>query len=191
VCLHTHIYNACMWYVYTVFNPQEDPEDLHFKKGDIMVVIRKDEEEWWFVKHSDGRTGSIPVPYIEVVSCRWLYMPVRCIRFHFMIAMNKEAYIPFFFLFFCNKIWYVLCTYVNCINDSDWTCERESIAFPIAYTQQPVIHSQTWNFVNPVRFLFTDLVTIVNIHCHDCWCDYQNWLLIVCFCPCIDRRQHK
>ena len=33
-----------------------------------MVVIRKDEEEWWFVKHSDGRTGSIPVPYIEVVS---------------------------------------------------------------------------------------------------------------------------
>lgn len=48
---------------------QDDPEDLHFKKGDIMTVIRKDEEEWWFVKHSDGRTGSIPVPYIEVVSC--------------------------------------------------------------------------------------------------------------------------
>ena len=36
-----------------------------------MVVLRKDEEEWWFVKHSDGRTGSIPVPYIEVVSCRY------------------------------------------------------------------------------------------------------------------------
>ena len=47
---------------------QDDPEDLHFKKGDIMIVIRKDEDEWWTVRHTDGRTGSIPVPYIEVVS---------------------------------------------------------------------------------------------------------------------------
>lgn len=47
---------------------QDDPEDLHFKKGDIMIVLRKDEDEWWTVKHSDGRTGSIPVPYIEIVS---------------------------------------------------------------------------------------------------------------------------
>lgn len=45
----------------------DDPEDLHFKKGDIMVVIHKDEDEWWTVKHSDGRTGSIPVPYIEII----------------------------------------------------------------------------------------------------------------------------
>jgi len=67
--------------VYIFINSQEDPEDLHFKKGDIMVVIRKDEEEWWFVKHSDGRTGSIPVPYIEVVSCKFLlvYVSVRLI----------------------------------------------------------------------------------------------------------------
>ena len=33
-----------------------------------MIVLRKDEDEWWTVKHSDGRTGSIPVPYIEIVS---------------------------------------------------------------------------------------------------------------------------
>lgn len=45
----------------------DDPEDLHFKKGDIMIVLRKDEDEWWTVKHSDGRTGSIPVPYIEII----------------------------------------------------------------------------------------------------------------------------
>ena len=50
------------------FYHKDDPEDLHFKKGDIMVVIRKDEDEWWTVRHSDGRTGSIPVPYIEIVS---------------------------------------------------------------------------------------------------------------------------
>ena len=45
----------------------DDPEDLHFKKGDILYVLRKDEEEWWFAKHQDGRTGSIPVPYVQVI----------------------------------------------------------------------------------------------------------------------------
>ena len=47
---------------------KDDPEDLHFNKGDRMVVLRKDEDEWWFARHEDGRSGSIPVPYIEVVT---------------------------------------------------------------------------------------------------------------------------
>lgn len=47
---------------------QNDPEDLHFNKGDKMFVIRKDEDEWWFAQHEDGRQGAIPVPYVEVVS---------------------------------------------------------------------------------------------------------------------------
>ena len=33
-----------------------------------MKVLRKDEEDWWYARHSDGRCGSIPVPYIEIVS---------------------------------------------------------------------------------------------------------------------------
>ena len=33
-----------------------------------MEVLRKDEEEWWFAKHEDGRQGSIPVPYVQIVS---------------------------------------------------------------------------------------------------------------------------
>lgn len=48
--------------------PQDDSEDLSFKKGDIMEVLRKDEDDWWFARHSDGRTGSIPVPYLQIVS---------------------------------------------------------------------------------------------------------------------------
>ncbi len=47
---------------------QDDSEDLSFKKGDLMEVLRKDEDDWWFAKHSDGRTGAIPVPYVQVVS---------------------------------------------------------------------------------------------------------------------------
>lgn len=34
-----------------------------------MTVMRKDEEDWWFAVHPDGRSGSVPVPYLLVVSC--------------------------------------------------------------------------------------------------------------------------
>ena len=43
-----------------------------------MYVLRKDEEEWWFAKHSDGRTGSIPVPYVQVVSLVLRSLVVLC-----------------------------------------------------------------------------------------------------------------
>lgn len=33
-----------------------------------MLVLRKDEDEWWYAKHEDGREGSIPLPYVKVVS---------------------------------------------------------------------------------------------------------------------------
>ena len=57
---------------------QDDPEDLYFRKGDVMTVLRKDEDEWWFARHSDGREGSIPVPYVMVVSKRGLYTCSLC-----------------------------------------------------------------------------------------------------------------
>ena len=58
-------------YVYCVcVCVQDDPEDLCFKKGDKMTILRKDEEEWWFARHEDGRSGAIPVPYVNVVSGR-------------------------------------------------------------------------------------------------------------------------
>lgn len=41
-----------------------------------MEVLRKDEDDWWFAKHSDGRTGSIPVPYVQVVSDFEIMTPV-------------------------------------------------------------------------------------------------------------------
>ncbi|XP_062504431.1 crk-like protein isoform X2 [Corticium candelabrum] len=44
-----------------------DAEDLPFQKGDIMYILRKEEDGWWFARHSDGREGLIPVPYIKLV----------------------------------------------------------------------------------------------------------------------------
>ncbi|XP_015602308.1 adapter molecule Crk [Cephus cinctus] len=42
-----------------------DPDDLPFRKGEILTVISKDEDQWWTAKNSLGQTGSVPVPYIE------------------------------------------------------------------------------------------------------------------------------
>jgi len=44
-----------------------DPDDLPFKKGEILTVVSKDEEQWWTARNSLGQTGSIPVPYIAKV----------------------------------------------------------------------------------------------------------------------------
>ena len=41
---------------------------MPFKKGEILTIISKDEEQWWTARNSLGQTGSIPVPYITVVS---------------------------------------------------------------------------------------------------------------------------
>ncbi|XP_014283419.1 adapter molecule Crk isoform X2 [Halyomorpha halys] len=42
-----------------------DQDDLPFKKGDILTIISKDEDQWWTAKNSAGLMGQIPVPYIQ------------------------------------------------------------------------------------------------------------------------------
>lgn len=42
-----------------------DPEDLPFQKRDILLILQKDEDQWWTAKNEDGRIGQVPVPYIE------------------------------------------------------------------------------------------------------------------------------
>lgn len=45
--------------------PGNDDEDLPFRKGDILRVLEKPEEQWWNASNSEGRVGMIPVPYVE------------------------------------------------------------------------------------------------------------------------------
>lgn len=53
-------------YVRALFNfPGNDQEDLPFLKGDILRVLEKPEDQWWKAANQDGRTGMIPVPYVE------------------------------------------------------------------------------------------------------------------------------
>ncbi|NXG17308.1 CRK protein, partial [Grallaria varia] len=42
-----------------------DEEDLPFKKGDILRIWDKPEEQWWNAEDSEGKRGMIPVPYVE------------------------------------------------------------------------------------------------------------------------------
>nr|CAD7200326.1 unnamed protein product [Timema douglasi] len=43
----------------------QDQDDLPFKKGEILTVVSKDEDQWWTARNTLGQTGSIPVPYIQ------------------------------------------------------------------------------------------------------------------------------
>ncbi|KAK2881939.1 adapter molecule crk-like [Channa argus] len=45
--------------------PGNDDEDLPFRKGDILRVLEKPEEQWWNAANQEGRAGMIPVPYVE------------------------------------------------------------------------------------------------------------------------------
>ncbi|GAB6028828.1 hypothetical protein CHUAL_004636 [Chamberlinius hualienensis] len=48
-----------------------DQEDLPFKKGEVLTIISKDEEQWWTARNSLGRSGSIPVPYVVKYEEQW------------------------------------------------------------------------------------------------------------------------
>uniref|UniRef100_A0A1Q3EZ01 Putative crk family adapter n=1 Tax=Culex tarsalis TaxID=7177 RepID=A0A1Q3EZ01_CULTA len=41
-----------------------DPDDLPFKKGEILEILNKDEEQWWTARNGRGQAGQIPVPYV-------------------------------------------------------------------------------------------------------------------------------
>ena len=42
-----------------------DDEDLSFKKGDLLYVINRDKDDWWYAraKHT-GQEGYIPINYV-------------------------------------------------------------------------------------------------------------------------------
>lgn len=44
--------------------PGRDPEDLPFKRGEMLFVLNKDEDQWWTARNMEGRQGIIPVFYV-------------------------------------------------------------------------------------------------------------------------------
>jgi len=53
-------------YVRTLYDfTGSDAEDLPFKKGELLIILEKPEEQWWSAKSKEGRVGMIPVPYVE------------------------------------------------------------------------------------------------------------------------------
>lgn len=51
-----------------MINLFKDNDDLPFKKGEILTIINKDEDQWWTAKNAQGAQGSIPVPYVMKVN---------------------------------------------------------------------------------------------------------------------------
>lgn len=48
--------------------PGNDPDDLPFKKNDILTIVEKQEDQWWMAKDCTGKEGLIPVNYVEVIT---------------------------------------------------------------------------------------------------------------------------
>lgn len=42
-----------------------DQDDLPFRRGEVLTVVRKDEDQWWTAKNALGQIGQIPVPYVQ------------------------------------------------------------------------------------------------------------------------------
>eukprot|EP00794_Sanderia_malayensis_P016800 gene16800-18496_t len=62
----SHVTSANPLKVRAKFNfAGNDPEDLSFKKGDVLIIIKKEEEDWWLARHPNGQEGLIPRTYIE------------------------------------------------------------------------------------------------------------------------------
>ncbi|XP_026318165.1 adapter molecule Crk [Hyposmocoma kahamanoa] len=47
------------------FHGSGDADDLPFRRGERLMVINRDEDQWWTARNNQGRNGSIPVNYIE------------------------------------------------------------------------------------------------------------------------------
>jgi len=50
--------------------PGNDPDDLPFKKNDILTIIKKEEDQWWMARDCTGKEGMIPVNYVDVIPNR-------------------------------------------------------------------------------------------------------------------------
>lgn len=50
--------------------PGKDPEDLPFRKGEILEILTKDEDKWWMARNKEGKVGQIPVPYVVKYDAR-------------------------------------------------------------------------------------------------------------------------
>jgi len=76
----------------------QDPDDLPFEKGEILSLIRKDEEQWWTACNSRGQKGLVPVPYIERVTYTELLLfkqeirPMTQDNYSYLLAGSLEEH---------------------------------------------------------------------------------------------------
>lgn len=69
----------------------QDADDLPFKKGEILDVLTKDEEQWWTARNALGMTGQIPVPYVQKsIQPPAISVSIRC------CSRNKHALVSIY-----------------------------------------------------------------------------------------------
>lgn len=45
--------------------PRIDAEDLPFEKGEILVIIKQSDTQWWSARNKDSGLGCFPAPSLK------------------------------------------------------------------------------------------------------------------------------
>lgn len=78
----------------------QDVDDLPFRKGEILCVLNKDEDQWWTARNTQGQVGQIPVPYVQKVTLKFLYfLCILCVLV--LIWSVLSTYLPNQLSLFC------------------------------------------------------------------------------------------
>lgn len=77
--------------------PGEDEEDLPCRKGEILVLLQKEEDNWWKMRNDKGKVGLVPKPYIEQVTqpCISEYQPINSNEPVLAIAVQPRVPTPY------------------------------------------------------------------------------------------------
>ncbi|KAH7322185.1 kinase-like domain-containing protein [Rhizoctonia solani] len=52
-------------------NDAESLEELSFKQGEILTVLNRDNEEWWYCANANYEIGMVPYNFVEIMSTIW------------------------------------------------------------------------------------------------------------------------
>lgn len=67
ISMQKFVFVFCFFDLSSLVFTFKDDEDLSFRKGEILMVIKKVEPLWWSARNTRGDQGVIPANYVEIV----------------------------------------------------------------------------------------------------------------------------
>lgn len=49
----------------------EEKDELSFKRGQVLKILEKDEDRYWYKAEYNGNEGMIPMNYVQLMEHSW------------------------------------------------------------------------------------------------------------------------